>query len=355
MGETSREEIAAKMSMDTEPFSRAINKSKSSMAEFAESGKSGFVRAEEGGRQFHKLIEKITEQSPMMGNALKLAISPIAGTIALASAGMAYFQKQLASLNEVLDRFGSTNAKRIGDAKAVKDAVQSGMKKEQQSFTDFEESTAEDPAKWLADTVRPGHETRAIDLIDQARKKVGARLLDYDSGKGAKEREKRKTSLGKAKSEMEDLRAQLKEYEALRDSTQDAADFVQKYLVGGGKRALGGVIDDFIYSPDKHKAMKNAEAQIMIGKIKGGIAQRESLIKGLQPAEEFATEQQARDRSEFQGLNTARARVVSDMMSRLHGTVGKGVDESMKQTEQILNGIFGALVHGGIKIQLPDD
>lgn len=117
------EEIGARMSLNTGPFSKAIVEAKRQMREFREEGESGFVHAERSGRAFHKLVERVTEASPAMGSALKFALNTTAGAIGLASLALAVFQNQMEKFNKRMDEMRDRNAKPFGDiTKSLKEA-----------------------------------------------------------------------------------------------------------------------------------------------------------------------------------------------------------------------------------------
>lgn len=68
-----------------------------------------YQHAAKEGKAFHKVLEEITAQSPLLGNALKLAINPIAGTMVAAASAFAYVEKQIEELNQKLDKMESVS------------------------------------------------------------------------------------------------------------------------------------------------------------------------------------------------------------------------------------------------------
>ncbi|HZR19601.1 MAG TPA: hypothetical protein VFE51_20115 [Verrucomicrobiae bacterium] len=61
----------------------ADNSGAKQSAEGLEEVHKGFVHAGNGAREFHHLLERVSEQSPVMGAALRTAISPVGGAFAL--------------------------------------------------------------------------------------------------------------------------------------------------------------------------------------------------------------------------------------------------------------------------------
>lgn len=89
----------------------------------AEHGHKWFQHVGSSGRAFHKVLEKITEASPALGTALKFAINPIVGTLALATLAFTYFHDKLKETNAEFDKMGDEAAKPIFNlAEAMKKA-----------------------------------------------------------------------------------------------------------------------------------------------------------------------------------------------------------------------------------------
>lgn len=133
---TTEEEIRAKLSLDTSVLARA----KRDIANFSQEGHSGFVHAESGARGFHRLLERITEASPIMGNALKLAISPINGMMAIAAGAFTLANQALEKFNESLDRMSAKNAKALLDIRAVNEALFKRSEAAQEQRLNFEQT-----------------------------------------------------------------------------------------------------------------------------------------------------------------------------------------------------------------------
>ena len=121
--------LQAKLSLDTSDLSRG----KRDIAEFADHGHKSFLHAGSAARSFHGILEKITEQSPVMGNALKFALSPVVGILAGAGAAFGFAKDKLAELNKVMDAVGKANRGTLGDmVKVIKDAHNETLKEREQ-------------------------------------------------------------------------------------------------------------------------------------------------------------------------------------------------------------------------------
>lgn len=75
------EEITVRFDADTSRVDRAFRSMKASAADAGESTHKSFVHAGNGAREFHKLLHSITEESPILGTALKAAFSPIGAAL----------------------------------------------------------------------------------------------------------------------------------------------------------------------------------------------------------------------------------------------------------------------------------
>lgn len=355
MGNTS-EEITARMAMDTDPFSKALTKSKDELQKFSETGKSGFVKAEEGGRAFKKMMENIKEQSPLMGNALQLALSPVAGIMAVATLGLKYFKGQLEETNKLLDMVGAANAKRIGDAKGAAGETKKQMDADHKSFQELAASGAPDQTKNLLDASTPANAKRNLGLVEAARHKVSGRILDYESGAGAKQKENRRNDLNKAKSQLADLETALKEQEAIRDKTSDMA---AEYEAHTGKSGRGNTgIQQLVFGTKNltgsytiaHSENEGAISQIQA--IKQGIAHRKGLIDKLTPIETSQEEGNKADVADLKGLDAAHTKLRS-MVGPLGAPQRPPTPLETRQA-WLMERLISLASNEGLKLQLPE-
>ncbi len=100
------EEIIAKFGSDTTGFERGRQQVISGTQKMGQEAHKSFVHASNGAREFHKLLHGIGEQSPLLGTALRAAISPIAGLFAGISLAITYVNSQLEELNKRFDELG---------------------------------------------------------------------------------------------------------------------------------------------------------------------------------------------------------------------------------------------------------
>lgn len=116
------QEIVARFGADTSAFDRSLRKMQSGLAGASEEGHKGFLHVGSAGRGFHHLIEKITESSPLMGSALKFAISPVVGVLGVATLAFTYFHDKIKEFNAEMDKIGDNAAKPVLDmAKAARE------------------------------------------------------------------------------------------------------------------------------------------------------------------------------------------------------------------------------------------
>src|SRR5713101_2300841 len=96
------EEILVKMGMDISEIKAAMVKAQDAVGEFSQSAGKGLLHAESGARAMHRLLHDITQSSPLLGTALRLAISPVAGAVIATTVAFTYFKKKLDDFNESL-------------------------------------------------------------------------------------------------------------------------------------------------------------------------------------------------------------------------------------------------------------
>lgn len=111
------EQAILKMGLDSKDVEEGANRVTKAVQETGEKGHKSFLHAGSAARGFHKTLEAITEQSPILGRALQIAISPIFGVFAAAAAALVYFHEKFKELNAQMDKFSEWAAKPTQDFK----------------------------------------------------------------------------------------------------------------------------------------------------------------------------------------------------------------------------------------------
>lgn len=119
MGVTT-EEAKAKLSLDTTDLERG----RQSIDRFGQESHKSFLHAGSAARSFHKVMEEVTNISPVMGRALQISIAPIAGTFAAAAAGLGIANEKLKEFNHHLDEMANKAARPITNAGAASESAQ---------------------------------------------------------------------------------------------------------------------------------------------------------------------------------------------------------------------------------------
>lgn len=119
------EELLMRLKVDQSQVGPALQDFKQKMGQAATHGHSSFLKIGSAGRAFKQVLHQISDASPVMGNALRIAISPIVGTMMAATAAFVYFNKKIEEANERLDKMAEMNAKPFGDIKkAAREATE---------------------------------------------------------------------------------------------------------------------------------------------------------------------------------------------------------------------------------------
>ncbi len=118
------EEIKLRMGLDHKGVQQALKGSTAAVKDWAagtkkaageagEETEKSFVKGTNAAKGFKKLLNEVSETSPVMGSALKLAISPIGGMFAIAAAAIGAAKGALDKFNESLDITAKLNAKQV--------------------------------------------------------------------------------------------------------------------------------------------------------------------------------------------------------------------------------------------------
>jgi hypothetical protein len=288
------EEVIIRMGMDARKVGSGLgslrkdvsgwaSNAKQELSGFSNHAAKSFVHVGSAGRAFHKVLEGISEQSPVMGGALKFALSPVVGILAGIGLGFSFVKRKLEEFNTLLDKVAESNAKSLGDLKAaiakahtemIEDRkafnsmvrelisplqdIEDRLKREEDQlrrnyqvakarrdlekgavidFLDKQPGTPEEKATkrkaieghYTAEEARAKSkelreqialQTKWLALVDEARKKVAGDVLGHDAPGAEAARLKRRTVIGKADTEIAAMREALTAQKAIKDSLE---------------------------------------------------------------------------------------------------------------------------------------
>ena len=118
------EELLLRLKVDQTQVGPAMDQFQAKIHAASGHAHSSLLHVGSAGRAMHRVLEKISEQSPIMGNALRFALSPVVGTLMAATMAFAFFNKKIEEANERLDKMAEQNAKPFGDiAKGAREAA----------------------------------------------------------------------------------------------------------------------------------------------------------------------------------------------------------------------------------------
>lgn len=169
MGVTT-EEARAKLSLDTSDLGRGGRDIES----FADKSHKSFLHAGSAARSFKGVLERITESSPLIGEALKFALNPIVGILGGLTLGFNIFREKLKEVNTFLDTVAKTN---VSGVKGLSEAIVAAHKVSVDERAKFNEA--------VRDLVNP------LDEIAQMLKREELQLkVNYELAKARRDMEK---------------------------------------------------------------------------------------------------------------------------------------------------------------------
>lgn len=107
------EEIRIKLGLDSSELDSGTRRALQNITGFGKEAHSSFLHADSSARNFKKTVKELSEQVPLLGYALRVALSPIGASFAVAAAGIAYATSALEKFNQKLDETGKRNAQSI--------------------------------------------------------------------------------------------------------------------------------------------------------------------------------------------------------------------------------------------------
>lgn len=213
------EEVRAKLSLDTSTLGRA----KREISEFSQHGHSGFVHVGTPARAFHKVMHEITEQSPIMGRALMIALNPTVGVLGAVAAGFGYAVEKLKEFNKHLDEMRDKNLKPITNAAGAAEAVSSRAMAVRSGSADFIRKMKDKNSPVLQgldemqtavlEGMPPGAARDAVErsFLETSRHKLTAKAIGAESEKGAAEKNFGSARIQSALKHAQDVKKALEE------------------------------------------------------------------------------------------------------------------------------------------------
>jgi hypothetical protein len=146
----SEEQVRVQLTLDNREFNAAMGQSEKGMEHFGKEGHKWFEHVGSSGRAFHKVMEDISEQSPLMGQAIKIALSPVVGILTTVTIAFSFFKKELEEWNKQMDEASERAAKPFSQMKEAMFEAEEELLRLDRSYRKFKEHTPETDAAFAA-------------------------------------------------------------------------------------------------------------------------------------------------------------------------------------------------------------
>jgi hypothetical protein len=113
------EQILLKLGIDQSQVGPGLSDFRGKVNTATKEASEAFNKVTHSGRGFKKVLGDLSEQSPILGAALRMAISPVGGTLMVASIAFAYFNKKMEEGTARLDSLGKISGMAFGNVKAA--------------------------------------------------------------------------------------------------------------------------------------------------------------------------------------------------------------------------------------------
>lgn len=207
------EEIRIKLGLDDKELDEGTRRALANLSKLGKESKATwYEHGEKPAKAFKKALHEITDQFPLLGGAARLALSPIGGTIALATTAALHFKKVLEDINERLDKIGESNAKPVGNVRAAMRAAARG------NSADRERAREEDPggdsiSEMIRTATTSEQRQRVLTEILRRRAATERRVVGYNSDFRSRDRDR--LSIAKADENIKSMTKDLADAEAL--------------------------------------------------------------------------------------------------------------------------------------------
>jgi hypothetical protein len=117
-----------------------LDRGRRDIQRFSEDSHRSFLHVGSEARSFHKTLEGLTEQAPILGRAMVFAINPVVGIFTALAAGIAYGTEKLKEFNKHLDDVRDRNAGPLTNAEGIQNAVRNRVASVAEQKAEFERS-----------------------------------------------------------------------------------------------------------------------------------------------------------------------------------------------------------------------
>lgn len=207
------EEIKIKLGLDDRVLDEGTRQAFAKLAKMGkEAHAAWYEHGEKPARAYKKAIHEITSEFPLLGNAARIALSPIGGAMAVATTAAIYFKRELHDINELLGKIGKSNAEPIGNVKSARRATA------RQDAADAERAREEDPGgdsitELMRLAITPEQKQALLPEILRRRAASERKNTAYNSSAGLAGRSASRFAANKAEENLKSLSKQLSEAE----------------------------------------------------------------------------------------------------------------------------------------------
>lgn len=203
------EEILVKVGLDGSSLSQGVRKLKTELGDLSQHGHAGFVHMGNEGREFHKLIERITTASPLAGAALRGVFTPVVGLITLAAMALEAYNKRLEETRKLQDEQGLRNSKASFDILEAQSKVHDHVVDAVTEQSKFQEQLKEQHNEKLDKLKEEEQRLEAQLKLDEKRLETTKELSSYAKEKVALETKVAQSMLAQQQATQKSLSAEL--------------------------------------------------------------------------------------------------------------------------------------------------
>lgn len=271
------DQILLRLGIDQSQVFTGLNDFKKKVEDATGHAHKSFVHAGTGAKEFHKVLHQITEESPILGTALKAVFSPIGAVLGGATLAFTYLNKQLEEFNKHLDEMTEKAVKPMVNyheaAKKAAEEVNKAVEAEKKWEAEFKSrhSAAKDGLEREIDLlkIRSAWVDKAIDQEKARHRAMRNAGLDaaVRSGSMLPETAAELKRQGDAKDDFLADRAKL---QARLDAMSPAMR-----IATGARMAAGRELEDALGGQDSMKAASMDRAKQLIETLEESRKQKE--------------------------------------------------------------------------------
>lgn len=172
------EELILKLGLDHDPVTKNAYKAERAIEQIGATTHKSFLHGTSAAKGFHKVMEELRTQSPLLGSALNMVLNPLGGSLAAVGLAFAGVKKWLDDWNADMDKMRDKSAAAVGESYKLAEAIKAEADAIEKASRAFDAAERAKNAPTALGTIQAGAATIDARLAGPTRDAARRRFLE---------------------------------------------------------------------------------------------------------------------------------------------------------------------------------